>query len=157
MPPVWKLGEARRLADLAASHHMMAMKPASAFVLPSLPILKSVPPTGDGWIHEVKFDGWRVQLHKDGDQVTVYSRNGSDFTARFPYMRDSLIALPSRSAVMDAELVACGSDGQPDFYALMTRNIDGLCAWCFDIMQIDGRDMRSRALREGRPAAEESR
>jgi bifunctional non-homologous end joining protein LigD len=139
-----------RLADLVCWHHMTAMKAASAFVLPSLPVLKSHPPTGDEWIHEVKFDGWRVQIHKVGDYVTIFSRNGNDFTARFPYMRDSLIALPCRSAVIDAELVACGTDGQPR----LLRSNDAQIRWPVRIVLRHSTTMgligRNNPLRERR-------
>jgi bifunctional non-homologous end joining protein LigD len=100
------------------------------FITPSAPVLKTAPPRGDGWLHEVKFDGWRAQLHKDGDAVTIYSRNGKDLTERFSFVRDSIAALPASSAIIDAELVACDDDGKPDFGALMARtsNSGNVCA-----------------------------
>ena len=82
-------------------------------------MLKAAPPSGDGWLHEVKFDGWRAQLHKLGDEVVIFTRTGVDYTARFPAIRDSLQSLPVRSAIIDAEIVICGGDGKPDFKALM--------------------------------------
>jgi bifunctional non-homologous end joining protein LigD len=118
------------------------------FIIPSAPVLKTAPPRGDGWLHEVKFDGWRAQLHKDRDAVTIYSRNGKDLTARFPFVRDSLMALPAGSAIIDAELVACDDDGKPDFGALMARTSasGNVCAWCFDLLAHDGRDLRQLPL-----------
>ncbi len=89
------------------------------FIKPSVPVLKSAPPCGSGWIYEVKFDGWRAQLHKAGDDVVIFTRNGYDYTARFPVIRDNLRSLPVRSAVIDAEIVVCDSDGKPDFNPLM--------------------------------------
>ena len=89
-----------------------------SFIIPSAPVLKTAPPRGDGWLHEVKFDGLRAQLHRDGDVVKIYSRNGKDLTERFSFVRDSIAALPASSAVIDAELVACDDDGKPDFGAL---------------------------------------
>jgi bifunctional non-homologous end joining protein LigD len=53
------------------------------FVIPSAPVLKRAPPSGSEWLHEVKFDGWRAQLHKAGDEVTIYTRKGHDYTKRF--------------------------------------------------------------------------
>src|SRR6185312_11949167 len=98
------------------------------FITPSAPVLKAAPPSGGGWLHEVKFDGWRAQLHKQGDDVTIYSRNGSNYTRRFPAIRDSLISLPARSAIIDAEIVVCDSDGKPNFQALMNGARTELCA-----------------------------
>ena len=62
------------------------------FIIPSAPVLKRQPPTGPQWLHEVKFDGWRAQLHKAGDEVAIYTRKGHDYTKRFPAIRDSLLA-----------------------------------------------------------------
>jgi bifunctional non-homologous end joining protein LigD len=83
-------------------------------------VLKAAPPSGDGWLHEVKFDGWRAQLNKRGDDVVIFSRNGHDYTGRFPAVRDSLLSLPARSAIIDAEIVVCDSDDKPDFDARTT-------------------------------------
>jgi ATP dependent DNA ligase-like protein len=53
------------------------------FIIPAQPKLRAYPPVGDGWIHEAKFDGWRIQLHKDGDVVRLYTKNGYDCTNHF--------------------------------------------------------------------------
>jgi hypothetical protein len=55
-------------------------------------------------LSEVKFDGFRGQLHKRGDEVTIFTRKGKDYTARFPSIRHSLLVLPTQSAIMDAKL-----------------------------------------------------
>ncbi len=96
----------------------------------------------------MKFDGWRLQLHKDGDNVTLFGRRGSDLTKRFRDVRDAVIALPCRSAIIDAEVVVCDSDGRPDFTALMARSTENLCCWCFDLLALDGRDLRDEPLSE---------
>ena len=109
------------------------MSPTSAAcpnVSPSLPapVLKREPPVGPQWLHEGKFDGWRIQLHKVGDHVVMFSRNGVDMTKRFATIRDKVLSLPVDSAIIDAELVACNSDGKPDFDALMNGERENLCA-----------------------------
>jgi len=58
-----------------------------------------------GWVYEVKFDGYRFQIHKVGDAIALYTRNGADWTERFPLLVASLTSLPCRSAIIDAELV----------------------------------------------------
>jgi ATP-dependent DNA ligase len=63
------------------------------FIIPSAPVLKAAPPSGDDWIHEIKFDGFRGQLHKAGDDVVIFSRKGGDFTRRFAAVRDSVLSL----------------------------------------------------------------
>ena len=128
------------------------MPRSSPFIHPSSPVPGRDAPTGQGWIHEVKFDGWRIQLHKAGEAVTLFSRKGSDFTTRFPQLRDAVTCLPCKSAIIDAELVACADDGHPDFHVLMTGRMDGLCAWCFDLLELNGRDLRDRRLTERKNA-----
>ena len=122
--------------------------PRSIYISPSIPVLKSRPPSGDRWIHEIKFDGWRAQLHKRGERVVIFSRNGHDFTHRFPEIRDSVRCLATRTAILDAEIIACDHQGLPDFRALMSGVKPGLCAWCFDLMALEGSDLRSRPLLE---------
>ena len=122
----------------------------SPFILPSVPILAKAPPVGSEWIHEVKHDGWRAQLHKAGDDVVVFTRNGNDATRRFNSVALALAALPVESAIIDAELVACDADGAPNFYALMGGAKHGCCAYCFDLMKFDGRSLVATQLDERR-------
>src|SRR5262252_7450826 len=72
--------------------------PEFCFIVPSSPIPAKAVPAGDGWVHEVKFDGYRVQVHKLGSKVVLYSRNGHDFTDRFPSIAQLLRAGQSGSA-----------------------------------------------------------
>ena len=80
--------------------------------------------------------------------MVIFTRNGYDYTARFPVIRDSLLSLPVRSAIIDAELVVCDSDGKPDFDALMDGQRENLCAWCFDVLELNGQKQRRRPLIE---------
>ena len=89
------------------------------FIIPSQPTLRVRPPAGDAWLHEVKFDGYRCHLHKAGKDVAIFSKNGRDFTNRFPGIRDALLILPCKTAIIDGEVVACRKDGVPDFRALL--------------------------------------
>ena len=110
----------------------------SPFIIPSAPVLAKAPPTGREWIHEVKHDGWRAQMHKAGDDVVVFSKTGVDFTKRFRAIADAVLKLPVQSAIIDAELVACDPEGNPNFYELMRDARHGCCAWCFDLLELDG-------------------
>src|SRR5262249_14754866 len=76
------------------------------FIPPCSPIRAKEVPAGDDWLHEVKFDGYRVQVHKVGSRVIIYSRNGHDFTERFPSIAQLLHELPAKAAVVDGEVVA---------------------------------------------------
>ena len=103
---------------------------------------------GDAWLHEVKFDGYRCQPHKAGQDVFIFSKNGRDFSNRFPSIRDALLSLPCRSAIIDGEVVACKKDGTPDFHALHSGNYsqENLCVWCFDLMELNREDLRPLPL-----------
>jgi bifunctional non-homologous end joining protein LigD len=120
------------------------------FIAPSAPVLKKRPPHGSDWLHEVKHDGWRAQLHVDGDRATVYSRNGRDLSRRFRSICNALSELHVRSIIIDVELVACDDTGKPDFRALISGGWHGVCAWCFDLMHLNGRDLRPLPLDERR-------
>jgi ATP-dependent DNA ligase len=76
------------------------------FIQPALTTTRRSPPSGDAWLHEVKFDGYRCQLHKAAQEAVIVSKNGYDFTQRFPNIRAALLTLPCRSAVIDGEVVA---------------------------------------------------
>ena len=97
---------------------------------------------------EVKFGGFRIQLHKAGDEVRLSSRNGKDFTDRFPSITAAVRGLGAKSAAIDGELVSCDWEGKPDFYALMRRRTSGLCVWCFDLLTLNERDLRSLPLEQ---------
>jgi bifunctional non-homologous end joining protein LigD len=125
------------------------------FIPPCIPTLRSEPPSGQRWVHEIKFDGWRVQLHKHGTGLALYTRNGNDCAWMLPALQiatqsASLRDLPGvSSAVIDGELVACDGDGLPDFYALhFRRHGHALCVWAFDLLHLNGRDLRELPLHE---------
>ena len=118
----------------------------AAFIPPSNPILRSEPPSGEGWLHEIKFDGYRAQLHKDGDDVAIYSKNGKDFTTRFRGIARAVALLPAKRIIIDAEIVASDAEGRPDFRALHSGAKEGLCAWCFDLLALNDRDTAALPL-----------
>jgi bifunctional non-homologous end joining protein LigD len=107
-------------------------------------VLKRAPPIGPDWLHEVKHDGWRAQLHRQPEHVAVLSKSGRSITPRFPVIRDALAKLSP--CIIDAELVGCDADGIPDFRGLMAGNSHGFCAWCFDLLSIGGKDVRAEPL-----------
>ena len=128
----------------------------SPFIVPCSPVQRGRPPVGDDWLHEVKFDGWRVQLHKSKRGATVYTKNGNDFTRRFPAIAAAVAALPVQSAIIDGELTACDYRDVPDFRALHFRDVEDhhLCVWAFDILQVNGVDLREVPLTERKYALE---
>jgi bifunctional non-homologous end joining protein LigD len=128
----------------------IARVPRNRFIVPSAPVLRTEPPTGPEWLHEVKHDGWRAQLQLKDGKATVYGKNGGDLTRRFRAIAAAVERLPATSAIVDAELVACNADGTPNFYAMMRGAQHGCCAYCFDLMEFDGRSLVVAPLEDRR-------
>src|SRR5262245_7138672 len=126
------------------------------FIPPCIPVTAKSVPTGDGWLHEVKFDGYRVQAHKVGLRVVIYSRNGHDFTGRFPSIAQLLHELPAKAAVLDGEVVASDADGRPNFARLHVRwsRPGTIQLSMFDLLALNGQDWAAAASGEapGAPA-----
>ncbi len=109
-------------------------------------------PAGDAWVHEIKFDGYRLLARLEGGRATLLSRNGKDWTQRFPKLAASLQALEIPEAVLDGELVALQPDGTSSFRqlqeALAAKRTDPLIFEVFDLLFLDGYDLtdvRARA------------
>jgi ATP-dependent DNA ligase len=121
--------------------------PAFRFIEPCSPVTAKAVPTGPDWLHEVKFDGYRVQVHKAGADVAIFSRNGHDFTTRFDTIAYLLGNLPAKTAILDGEFVASNAAGVPDFGMLHRRRADaGIHLWCFDLLALNGKDWRPEPL-----------
>jgi bifunctional non-homologous end joining protein LigD len=122
------------------------------FVSPCVPVSRPAPPRGAGWLHEAKFDGWRAQVIVADGAVRLLTRSGHDLGARVPALAASLLALDAKAAIVDCELVAPRADGSCDFAglssAIATRRVEGLLLWAFDLLYLDGVDLRARALVE---------
>ncbi len=106
---------------------MLAKTP---FIDPCAPTLAKQPPFSLGWVHEVKFDGYRLQLHKDGKAITLFSKNGNDFTSKFPRIVAVAASIPARSLILDCELVASAANGAQDFAALLRKDHANLTSGC---------------------------
>src|SRR6478609_5893045 len=121
------------------------------FILPCQPALADRPPSGPGWLHEIKFDGYRVIARKDGDRVRLWARTTSDYSSAFTRIRDAVAALPVDSAVLDGEAIIMRSAGRCDFEALRSRQGQGEAILvAYDIMEADGQDLRPEPLEERR-------
>ena len=84
-------------------------------------MLVAKPRPGPEWIHEVKHDGYRLLASKAADRVTLWSRIGTDFTAKLPRIAEAVRSLPIDDALLDGEAVVLGPDGHSDFGALRTK------------------------------------
>ncbi|WP_210490840.1 DNA ligase D [Microvirga antarctica] len=118
------------------------------FIPPQLCEPVERPPSGDGWAHEIKFDGYRMQLRIAGGQATLKTRKGLDWTAKFGAIARAASGLPD--AIIDGEIVALDHDGAPDFAALQAAlsegETDDLIFYGFDLLYDVGRDLRSESL-----------
>src|SRR3954463_12003080 len=89
-----------------------------AFVEFCDPTLREQPPSGADWLHEIKWDGYRAQLHLRQGKVTIYSRSGFDWTNEFAPIGEGPKHLHAQHAIIDGEVVVLGNTGKPDFQAL---------------------------------------
>jgi bifunctional non-homologous end joining protein LigD len=128
------------------------------FIPPCNPIRAREPPAGDAWLHEAKLDGYRLQVVKRGRQVSLYSRRGNDWTSRLRSTAEALTAIPSPAVVLDAELCLLRADGSPDFYGLQSamgsRREHELAIYAFDLLHLNGEDLRPLPLIERRQRLE---
>jgi bifunctional non-homologous end joining protein LigD len=124
-----------------------------SFIELQLPTLVDTPPVGKRWIHEIKHDGYRSQLVVEDGRVRVFTRNGFDWTDRYPSVVRAARALPCRSAIIDGEVVVQDERGLSDFHALRSAirwQPERLILFAFDLMHLDGEDLRFRSLEERR-------
>ena len=117
-----------------------------AFVAPCLATLAAKPPDSDNWIHEIKFDGYRIQARLDRGKVKLLTRRGLDWTEKFPTIAQAIAQLPAQAALIDGELVAEGNDGISSF-SLLQQDLksgrhDRMVFYAFDLLHLDGRDVR---------------
>ena len=133
-------------------------KPAAlpSFIEPALASLVEKPPTGDRWVHEVKFDGYRLLARLDHGRVKLLTRSGLDWTSKFANVAKALAALPVVTAFLDGEVVVETDHGVPDFGALQADLSEGrsdrFSYYLFDLLYLDGKDMRASALLDRKAA-----
>jgi bifunctional non-homologous end joining protein LigD len=116
---------------------------------PCLPRPAKEPPSVPGWLHEIKHDGFRIVAQKEGDRVRLITRNGYDFTERYPSIVDAIRSLPGTSCVIVGEAIVVDQDGLSVFDLLRYRRHDHAATLCaFDLIEVDGWDLRRRPLEE---------
>jgi bifunctional non-homologous end joining protein LigD len=115
-------------------------------------------PAGANWLHEVKYDGYRIIARKAGDDVTLFSRSGLDWTVRFPAIAQAMLSLPCESAMLDGEAAFVLASGITDFKSLQ-QHIDSphpaIRYFVFDLLWLDGKDLRKQPLKARRAALAE--
>ena len=120
----------------------------AAFIHPCQPTVAKEPPSGPGWAHELKHDGYRLQIHVRDGRVRLFTMNGADWSKRYPRIVEEAARIKS-SAIMDAEVVYLVKKGIADFGMLHGRTADHLAVACaFDLLMHDGDDLRRRPFRD---------
>ncbi len=126
--------------------------PLRATFRPQLAQVASQPPEGNEWLHEVKFDGYRIGCRIDGKDIRLISRNGKDWTSNFPEVRKAAAQLQVGRAFLDGEIAVMLSDGRTSFQAL--QNVIGsappraLVYFVFDLLHLDGEDVARLPLEQ---------
>ena len=123
-----------------------AVKPP-AFRKPQLATLVDHVPSGNQWLHEIKYDGYRALIAVAGDKVVIHTRTGLDWTDRFPDVAEAIAALDLPPALIDGEIVKLDTDGNPSFSALQTAlkaGKGGFTLFAFDLLSLDGEDLTGR-------------
>ena len=115
--------------------------------LPCLPTAAPKVPASRDWLHEIKYDGYRMLVVRDGARVRLLTRNGHDWTGRFPWIAESALKNRQKQFVIDGEAVVLGVDGISDFNALHSRKHDEeVQLYAFDVLALDGDDLRALPL-----------
>jgi DNA ligase D-like protein (predicted ligase) len=122
------------------------------WIRPQLTALVDAAPDGDQWLHEIKFDGFRMHARLDRGEVRLLTRNGLNWTAKYPRIAAAVAALPARQAYLDGELCGVRADGITSFSMIQLAsdagNAAGLVFFLFDLLHLDGEDLSARPLIE---------
>jgi bifunctional non-homologous end joining protein LigD len=111
------------------------------------------PAKGDGWLHEIKYDGYRTQLVVEDGAARAFTRNGHDWTAKYGPIVAASNTLPCTSAIIDGELIVQGENGVSDFAALRSaiyKEPHRLLFFAFDLLHLNGHDLRDMVLEDRR-------
>jgi bifunctional non-homologous end joining protein LigD len=120
---------------------------ADGFVDPCIPSRAPKPPSGPDWVHEVKHDGYRMIVRRDGETVRLFTRRGYDWTVRYPAIAAAGAKLKAKSFTLDGEAVVCGKDGVAIFDALHRHGtVRAAVLQAFDLLELDGEDLRPLPL-----------
>ena len=118
------------------------MPHSTGFIKPCLLSKVSRPPSGLEWVYEIKHDGYRLMVRRDGSRMRLFTRNGHDWADRFPAIVDAASRINATSFLIDGEAVVVSDDGRPDFHALRTRrNGHSVVLYAFDLLEHDGDDL----------------
>ncbi|MCK1402006.1 non-homologous end-joining DNA ligase [Bradyrhizobium sp. 4] len=132
-----------------------AKAPLPGFIDPVLAEQVGRVPRGERWIHEIKYDGYRGQLHIANHDIKIFTRNGVDWTRQFRKVAHDADLISASSAIIDGEIVVPGESGKTDFAILqksLAGNADNIGMIAFDLLYLDGRDLRRVPLLQRKAA-----
>ena len=142
--------KAKKATAKRKSKRKRAGDPLPDFVPPSLATLSERAPELGNWVHEIKFDGYRIQARLDDGKVKLLTRKGLDWTHKFPTIAAAVAKLPMQTALIDGELVVNDDNGVSHFSmlqeALKSGSDSSMSYYVFDLMHLDGTDMRPLPL-----------
>src|SRR5215467_1675955 len=125
----------------------------AGFVVPAQPVLASRPPSGADWVHEIKHDGYRIIVRRDGPTVRLHSRNAYDWTVRLAAIAAAARRIKAKSFKIDGEAVVLGPDGLSLFDELRRREAaHAAILYAFDLIEHDGEDLRGRPFLDRKAA-----
>jgi bifunctional non-homologous end joining protein LigD len=144
---------------IAAAIPGAVRRPMPTRLAPQLATRAQVAPAGDEWLHEIKFDGYRILAHVRAGRVRLLSRNGHDWTRRFESQASGLETLRAETAILDGEMVAMCSDGATSFRELQERisakDTGALVFQVFDLLHLDGHDLSDVRLADRKAALQQ--
>jgi bifunctional non-homologous end joining protein LigD len=122
-------------------------RPGLGIIEPCLPSPAKAPPSGPGWLHEIKHDGFRILARRNGAGVQLITRAGNDFSSRFPFIAMAIGKLPVCSFLIDGEAIVCDDNGLAVFELIRGhRTIAGAVHCAFDLLELDGKDLRREPI-----------
>jgi ATP-dependent DNA ligase len=126
-------------------------RPGLGLIEPCLPSPAKWPPAGPNWLHEIKHDGFRIMARRGSAGVRLITRNGHDFTHRFPLAAAAVSVLPGRSFLIDGEAIVTDDSGLAVFELIRrTRNGASAVLCVFDLIELDGKDLRRAPIEHRR-------
>jgi bifunctional non-homologous end joining protein LigD len=122
-------------------------RPGFGIIEPCLPSPAKAPPSGPGWLHEIKHDSFRILARRDASGVGLITRSGNDFSSRFPFIAMAVGKLPVSSCLIDGEAIVCNENGLAVFELIRGHGSKASAALCaFDLLELEGKDLRRQPI-----------